>query len=289
MSKIISLICTVHNEEEGLKGLLDSIRHQSKKVDEIIFIEDSSSDKTFQILEDYNKKYNCLKIIQVKTKNIAKNRKIAVKKSKGAIIVCVDAGCKLDKKYVERITFPFNSSNIDFVGGTSRILSKTLFGKCFASFIEKKDISKDYLPKGHAMAFRKNLWKRVGGFPEHLARGAEDTYFGRKAIQIGCSPFIVGDAVIYWKSRENLREIFKQFKNYGYWDKRAFSFQNLPKNSKLNILFSIVFPLAILYSLFKGGKLLIQFRSVQAFIYGLTISLTKIYGYSIGLVKGMLK
>ena len=52
----VSLICPVHNEEESIEELIQSMLNQTKKPDEIIFVEDSSTDKTYEIIEKYQKK-----------------------------------------------------------------------------------------------------------------------------------------------------------------------------------------------------------------------------------------
>lgn len=285
----ISLICPVHNEENNLKGLFESIKKQTKSPEEIIFVEDSSTDKTIGVLKDFQKERENIKIFRVKNKNISKNRNLAIKSSKNKIIVCIDAGCSMDKNYLKKIYSAFNDKKIKFVGGVSKLKPKNLFDKCFADFVEKKKITSNYLPKGHAMAFRKELWEKIGGFPEYLALGAEDTYFGKEAIKRGYPPKIITGAVVYWENRKNLKEIFKQFKNYGYWDAKAFSLKGLPRNSKLNILISIIFPLSFLHAFYKGICLMIKFKNLKAFYYGFMINLAKIYGYFFGLVKGELK
>jgi len=285
----VSLIMPAHNEEKTIMNTLNSILNQTKIPEEIIIVEDNSTDKTFKILKQYQKKNKKIKIIQVKNKNISKNRNMAIKESKGNIMVCVDAGCILDKNYIKKIIVPFNNKNINFVGAISKLNTKTLFDKCFASFVVKEKASKNYLPKGHAMAFTKGAWKEVGGFPENLALGAEDTYFGRKMSEMGNKPVIVKDAIVYWETRSNLKTIFRQFKSYGYWDGRAFSFSKLPKNSKLNMFVSVIFPITILHSGYKGIKLFLKFKSLKAFFYGIGIDLVKIYGYFFGLIRGRLK
>ena len=287
MSKV-TLICPLRNEEDNLQDLFNSILEQTKKPDEIIFIEDSSTDGTFEVLKRFSKSRKNVKVFQVNNKNISKNKNFAIKKSKGDIIFSIDAGCAFSKDYIEKMMVPFEDKNVVFAGGISKLLPKTLFEKCFASFVIKKKLPKDYLPKGHAMAFRKSLWGKVGGFPEHLARGAEDTYFGKATKRIGVKPAIVREAVVYWENRSSLKNVFRQFGSYGYWDGKAFSFWELPRRSKLAIFISVLFPIAILHSMYRGIGLMIEFRSVLVFFYGVGIGLAKLYGYFFGLI-GIIK
>lgn len=283
----VSLVCPAHNEGNNLQPLLDSILKQTMPPNEIIFVEDSSVDNTLEVLNKFKRKCANVRIFQVNNKNISKNRNLAIRKSNAEIIICVDAGCKLDKDYIKEITSPFKNKKVSFVGTVSKILIKNMFDKCFASFVVKEKPSQNYLPKGHAMAFRKKMWNEIGGFSEHLARGAEDTYFGKKAIAKGYRPFITMRAIIYWENRKDIGAIFRQFKSYGHWDAKAFSMLELPRNSKLIIPLVIFFPLLFIHAAYKGITLMVKFRSLTALYYGVGIDLSKILGYFIGLVGGM--
>lgn len=283
----VSLICPAHNEEKTIAKTLRSVFNQSKVPDEIIIIEDSSTDKTFSVLKKFQEKHNGIKIVRVKNRNISKNRNIAIRKSKNNFVICIDAGCILERDYVKKISDPFKDKKIKFVGAISRLLTKTLFDKCFSCFVVKKNVPNGYIPKGHAMAFTKGVWEEVGGFPEHLALGAEDTFFGKALIKMGHSPFIVKDAIIYWETRNNMKTIYKQFMSYGYWDAKAFSPFKLPKNSKFAIIVAIIFPFAIIHSILKGVQLFLNFKQYRAFFYGVGIDLAKIYGYVFGIIKGV--
>jgi glycosyltransferase involved in cell wall biosynthesis len=289
MREIISIICPAHNEEKTIPALLESIFLQSKKPSEIIIVEDSSTDKTINILNKFKKNDKRIKIFQVKNKNISKNRNLAIEKSKGNILICVDAGCILDKDYIKNITAPFTDNKISFVGGISKIKPKNILDECFASFVVKENPSSNYLPKGHAMAFRKDMWKDVGGFPEHLSLGAEDTYFGKMAIKKGYTPFIARNAIIYWENRKDLKTIFKQFKSYGYWDAVAFKIMELPRNSKLSLIVAIVFPIAIIHAFLKAGQIFLKIKKIKSIYYSIAIDLAKIYGYFFGWMTGELK
>lgn len=59
---MISVIMATYNGEKYLKAQLDSILNQSTLVDEIVIVDDHSSDKTLEILKEYKKKYSIIKI-----------------------------------------------------------------------------------------------------------------------------------------------------------------------------------------------------------------------------------
>ena len=111
-----TLICPTYNEEESIEELINSMLNQSKKPDEIIFVDSFSKDKTAEIIKKYSKKNKEIKLIQEKS-NISEARNIAIKNSKYEIIVATDASCKLDKYWLEKITEPFLDKSIDVVSG----------------------------------------------------------------------------------------------------------------------------------------------------------------------------
>ena len=72
----LSLICTLKDEEESVRSLLDSILEQTRKPDEVIFVDGGSTDNTVKILKSYQKKIKNMKIIVGRGLNIAiKNAK----------------------------------------------------------------------------------------------------------------------------------------------------------------------------------------------------------------------
>lgn len=62
----LSLIMAVYNGEKYIKKQLDSIYHQTKKIDEIFFIDDCSKDNSVKIINEYikEKKINNWKLVQ---------------------------------------------------------------------------------------------------------------------------------------------------------------------------------------------------------------------------------
>jgi glycosyltransferase involved in cell wall biosynthesis len=69
---------------------LDSIKIQSFKNFEVIVIDDGSSDKTFDVLEEYTRNFN-MNIIRQKNKGLGGARNAGIKASKGEYIAFLDA------------------------------------------------------------------------------------------------------------------------------------------------------------------------------------------------------
>jgi glycosyltransferase involved in cell wall biosynthesis len=88
----ISVAFIVYNGSNYMRTQLDSIITQSYKVDEIIVVEDSSTDETVEILNNYSKENPELFFIHQNEKNIGSYKSIerAIKTCTGDIIILAD-------------------------------------------------------------------------------------------------------------------------------------------------------------------------------------------------------
>jgi glycosyltransferase involved in cell wall biosynthesis len=253
----VTLILTVKNEQTTIQPLLESICQQTKQPNEIIIVDGGSSDSTVNIIETYQKKLP-INLIVLPNVNIAQGRNIAIKNAKNDIIASTDGGCVLDKKWLEKIISPFEiSKETDVVSGAYLPLCEDKFQE-LASQIIFPDVSKldeNFLPSARSIAFKKALWEKVAGFPENL-RTAEDTVFDMKLKKLGARFVLSKDAIVFWRVRKNLSEVFKQFYNYakGEGSARFYPFNYL-----------------IRYGFFSGLVLLILFMPLNPFAWAFAI------------------
>ena len=89
----ISIIIPVYNTQEYLKRCLNSIINQSYKVSyEIICIDDGSTDKSVDILNQYKSKYpDNFKILYQKHSGQAEARNLGIKSAAGNFIMFIDS------------------------------------------------------------------------------------------------------------------------------------------------------------------------------------------------------
>lgn len=94
----ISVIIPVYNCAEYLKQCVDSVLMQTLKDIEIICIEDESTDKSYDILQDYANKYERIYIYKQKNQGAGKARNHGIQKARGKYLAFLDA----DDYYVDR-------------------------------------------------------------------------------------------------------------------------------------------------------------------------------------------
>lgn len=218
-----SLVITVFNEEETIEKLLDSIAEQTKKPDEIIFVDGGSTDNTVVEIEKWIMENGELKIkiLREKDATIAQGRNRGIKEAKGEIIAMTDAGCWVHPDWFEKIIAPFEDKKVDIVAGFYRMTGETVFQKCLACYLgilpEKLD-PLNFMPSARSMAFKKKIWERIGGFNEKLERAGEDTLFNYQAKKMGSKFVTVKEALVDWEMPKTWKEAIKKFYFYALGD-----------------------------------------------------------------------
>lgn len=237
----VSVCVTTFNEANNIKLLLNSLLKQTKRANEIMIVDSKSSDSTTQKIKEFKRRFRNIRLISREC-NRAEGRNLSVEKAKYDIIVMTDAGCVLQPKWLEKITEPFNDKEIDIVAGFYKMTRKTSFQKALSIFLGKMDFGDDFLPSTRSIAFRKKIWRRVGGFPENLNDTAEDTVFNYKAIKKGAKIARVKNAIVYWLIPQDVKTGMKKIYLYAKGDAKSKVFWHPAKKFKShNIKVLLVF------------------------------------------------
>lgn len=113
----VSVIVPVYNEEKNLKRCLDSLVNQTLKDIEIITINDGSKDSSLSILEEYQDKYNSIKIINEFHSGVGAARNIGLSIANGEYIKFVDADDYLSLDILEKMYHLAKENNVKLVRG----------------------------------------------------------------------------------------------------------------------------------------------------------------------------
>ncbi len=118
MSKF-SIIIPVYNVEKYLKMCLDSVFNQTYKDYEVIVVNDGSTDKSMDIVKDYNVKVNNIKHVSV-----SEARNIGVKKATGEYLIFLDSDDYWEKDLLKEINKSLDN-NPDLVRFQVRTVTDT--------------------------------------------------------------------------------------------------------------------------------------------------------------------
>src|SRR3990172_10714219 len=108
----VSICLTVLNAEKSISPLMESLRDQSKRAEEIVVVDGGSKDKTIEILKHHQKKDRRIKLLLENCLR-ARGRNLAVELAGSEIIAMTDAGCIAHNDWLEKITAPLLSPETD--------------------------------------------------------------------------------------------------------------------------------------------------------------------------------
>lgn len=179
----VSVIVAAYNEENKIPHLLTTLLNQDYPQDlyEIVIANDQSTDRTADIVKEFQKKFDNLKLIEVKISDEKISRKKnalsqGINASKGKIILTTDADCIVKTSWISGMARYFDH-NVGLVAGLSipNIMNLTK-----ASFLEKYEYldtlaifsaaagsigeDKAFSCSGQNLAYTREAYNNVGGF-----------------------------------------------------------------------------------------------------------------------------
>lgn len=279
----VSVIVPVRNTEKLICACLQSLIDQEHKPDEIIVVDNISTDATESRVKEFIARSNFPAIVLVAENNPgagpARNHGVAL--SRNDIIAFIDADCEAAPDWLKQITELFEREpTLDMVVGhgialqTDTILARLTYmlrkkvqfmSSCHRAFTDKL-MFRSQCPIFAAMnlAVRKNVYVELSGFDETFARAAgEDTDFALRAISIGKRIEYYPQVQVYHNERNNLLAVFKQVYSYEVNDAKNFK-------RYFSGVWAIVIPPKLLRLKFGFGSVLIE-RSIWLGIWLLSI------------------
>jgi len=222
----VSLVATVRNEAASIRGWFAAIEGMTQHPDEVVVVDGGSTDGTVAILEELARKSLLrVTVLSAPGANIARGRNLAIAQAVHPVIACTDAGCLVDRDWLEAITGPFSDDPaVDVVAGYYRIGGESAMARVFSAWFAPvaSGIQPDrFLPSARSVAFRRSLWQVVGGFPEWLSLTAEDTLYALELRRHARTWAFVPDAVVEWLLATRLGPLFRQVRAYARGDGEA--------------------------------------------------------------------
>lgn len=213
----VSVCIATYNGEKYIKEQLDSILHQLTDQDEIIISDDSSTDKTIEIIESFNDK----RIILFKNQTFFShvyNFENALKISKGEYIFLADqddiwVSTKVEKMMNLLKTYDLVLSDAIMVDTNKQVINESffLFNASRKGFI-KNLYKNSYL--GCCMAFDRKILNLSLPFPSDI--NMHDWWIGLIAEIYGNIHFTTDKLVEYRRHEETVTPINRKSTNSLY-------------------------------------------------------------------------
>jgi len=132
----LSVVIPVFNEEDNIKLLHEKLTSSLKDINyEVIFIDDKSTDKSLNILEDIEKKDSHVTILRF-AKNFGQSSAwdAGIKVSKGEYLVTMDADLQNDPADIPKLLRAIKTSDYDVISGWRKNRKDSFSKKLFSIF-----------------------------------------------------------------------------------------------------------------------------------------------------------
>ena len=289
---MVSIICPVYNEEKYIKNCIDSILLQDYSFNnlELILIDGNSNDNTVNIIKEYSKKYNWIKLINNPNRIVPVAMNLGIKNAKGTIIIRLDAHASYAENYITVLVKKLDELNADNVGciwktdvfnknqktlAIIEILSNRLGvgNSIFRLGIDEiKEV--DTVPFG---CWRREVFEKYGYFDTRLVRN-QDIELNKRIKRGGGKIYLVPDTYCIYFARETYFEIAKNNFQNGKWNIMTIFFTKNLSSLSIRHFVPMIFVLSLLFPfffLFISSKILL-FSLFSLISYFLLILFTSI-------------
>ena len=257
---LISIVIPCRNEEKYIKKTIDSIFSQEcDYLFEVIVVDGNSRDNTKSILNSYKKNNKRELIILDNPRMIVPvGFNIGLSQARGEYIIRVDAHSFLEPGFLKNCINTILKIDADCVGGSTihksagtigksiMICQTSNFGSGGVSF--RKEVNQGKYVNTLAFgAYKRSVFKSIGGYDEELVRNQDDE-FNYRLIQNGGKIWLDPSIKSYYFVRRSLMGFAKQYFQYGFYKIRVMqkrggpiSIRHLVPLTFLSILFFTTF------------------------------------------------
>lgn len=196
---MISIIIPTFNEENYLPSLLESIKKQDFKDDEIIIADGGSEDKTLEIAKSYGCRI-------VKGGLPAKGRNEGTKIARGDLFFFIDADSKLPQNFLSLLIQEFEKRKLDIASFPVFPQGNLIDKICYKIYNFWANLTQGFLHHTtQTILVKKEIHQKIGGFDEKITIG-EDFVYARSGAKFGKFGFLENLPPVLTSSRRFERE-----------------------------------------------------------------------------------
>lgn len=211
-----SIITLTKNRVELLEKNLISLIKQTIKPDEIIIIDNNSTDQTQKIIQNY-KKLLPIKSFKSSASGYSELYNLGIKKASSKLICFSDDDCITKKDWLEKLIEKHLEYPQDIIQGQTFSLPKNnlyaeIMGNHYQNWLQSNLIGKEELRflDNKNLAVPKNILDKYGDFSTKQNIGSEDVEFGLRMRESGVKIIFQPQAIAWHHERDTLVGFIKQ-------------------------------------------------------------------------------
>ncbi len=224
MKSKISFYIPAFNSENTIVASIKSIYEQTILPDEVIVVDDCSSDNTNNLIKT---NFPEIKLIEnKKNMGLGYSRNTAIKNCENELIASIDSDVELNKNWIENLLNEFENKNNVMCGGkmTEKFIRNKVNkwrSKYYSQNWGQKKIVNPAFLFGCNTIILKSKWKSVHGYDDKLFTNGEDIDFSSKIKNMEESNNIIYQpaAECYHLQDDNISSLSKRvwrYHSYGY-------------------------------------------------------------------------
>jgi glycosyltransferase involved in cell wall biosynthesis len=220
----VAVVVPVLNEAESLPGLLADLKGQLPPLAEIVVVDAGSHDGTRDLLQQEKRRLAALLVLEADGSTPGRGRNAGIAAASADLVVTLDAGSRVGPGFVAVLAAAAGPRTVSV--GVAEADARTAFDRAVGWFtlraFKPRDrpgpVGAEFLPAGrNGLCFSRKAWQAVGGYPPELPWG-EDKLFVRALREVGYELAAVPEAVVRWRPRRSLGELYRQYRHYGHGD-----------------------------------------------------------------------
>lgn len=241
----VSIIVPVYNTEQYLRRCLESIRNQTLRDIEIICVDDGSTDKSPEILEEYAQKDSRIRVLHKKNEGLVAARKSGIQAATGIYAGYVDSDDWIDSDMYECLYQTASDTNADLV-------TCGYFLEGNYTTIHLDNVEEGFYPEGRMVYLRDNTIYKLESKETGIRGGLWCKLFKTEMLKKVQSSIpddisIAEDKVCLLKYILECSSVYVRKKPFYHWCIRENSMSHESKNSYLLNVQSVYDYLQVLY------------------------------------------
>jgi GT2 family glycosyltransferase len=228
---IVSVVVPIRNAISTLPTCLEALVRLDPRPDEIVLVDNGSTDGTSELLNAFGKQYaGFVKVIQEPTPGVSRARNAGIRASKGDVLAWTDSDCAPAPNWLRHLTKPFEDQQVGGVAGRVLAAPGTSLVEIFCGLYTFQTSAQQtrlyqWTPltggvAGANFAVRRALVEKLGGYDPRIMNWGDDYDLCARIYADGHVIDYVPEAEVFHYHRKTvsgmMRQAFGQGRSHPY-------------------------------------------------------------------------
>ena len=183
---LVSAIIPCYNSQATIGRAITSLLTQTVAIDQIIVINDGSTDESLQVVQDLQQKHSSIIVIDQENKGVCAARNAGIEQAKGTYLLTLDADDYFEDTFVEKALKKFEED--DRYGAVMCGYVRVVNGKKILPYIPEEITFESCLLRNGAIAcllLKKEAVLKAGLYDLAMSGGHEDWDLNIRVLKLG--------------------------------------------------------------------------------------------------------